>query len=239
MEIFKRTNSTTENDSDYDSQFPTEDSLDSSGVKLFSPLVQTLNEVDYGLALLYPEGRIMHANRMAHDELRNGRFLSIKAGYLTAIRPLDGTKLELALTNASMGKRQLITFNTPNLSITLACLPLLAEEKPVTGKAHVFGVLLIFQRPRTACQLSVSCFARSHGLTPSEESVLRALCNGFNGSDIASAHGVAESTVRTQIKALREKTGFHSIRDLVQHLSKLPPMALTLQQSASRGENAD
>jgi DNA-binding CsgD family transcriptional regulator len=215
-----------------DSQFPEDECNVSPSIKLFSPLIQTLNEVDYGLVLLYTDRRVMHANRVARQELTGSRLLALRSRHLQTTDKTHSATLENALAKAGEGKRQLITLTKPDISVTLACLPLTAPASTSLRGTSTLGVLLIFQRPRNACQLSISFFSRAHGLTPAEEAVLRSLCNGFNGSDIAAAHDVSESTVRTQIKALREKTQFHSIRDLVQHISTLPPMALNLPGKA-------
>ena len=67
-------------------------------------------------------------------------------------------------------------------------------------------------------------FARSHKLTLAEEGVLRALCQGQQIADIAESNNVAESTVRSHIRALREKTQCHNIRLLVQLVAALPPV---------------
>ena len=56
------------------------------------------------------------------------------------------------------------------------------------------------------------------------EQELRALCDGNDIQGIATAHGVCESTVRTQVRALRGKTNTHSIRLLVQQVAALPPV---------------
>ena len=48
---------------------------------------------------------------------------------------------------------------------------------------------------------------------------------------------MAESTIRTQIRSLREKTQCHSIRLLVQQVAALPPVvpvSLTVQNLISR-----
>jgi DNA-binding NarL/FixJ family response regulator len=89
-------------------------------------------------------------------------------------------------------------------------------------------------RQRGTQNLAVTFFARSHGLTPAEESVLRALCEGQQVDDIAAAHGVCVSTVRTQIRSLREKTGAASIRVLVQRLASLPPVVPVSLASTSK-----
>ena len=84
-----------------------------------------------------------------------------------------------------------------------------------------------------------SCmFARSQNLSPSEEAVLLALCRGSSIPEIAADHKVAESTVRSQIKALREKTGCGSIRALMQRVHSLPPVVPALRVISAMSHNA-
>jgi DNA-binding CsgD family transcriptional regulator len=104
-------------------------------------------------------------------------------------------------------------------SLTLACVPLF---QPFEG--NYTSVLLMLARQNDTANLALGFFARSHKLTTAEEGVLRGLCNGQTIGDIATCHGVAESTIRTQIRALRDKTQCNSIRLLVQQIAALPPV---------------
>jgi len=70
----------------------------------------------------------------------------------------------------------------------------------------------------------VQGFARLHGLTGGEGRVLAALCGGARPAEVAREHGVALSTVRSQIGSIRLKTGAASIRDLLAQVARLPPL---------------
>ena len=209
-----------------DSRFPSDAAHEVTNKGLLKPLLHTLDEVDYGLLLLDANGQLMHANRQARQELNRHRLLGLRGTEVYTIDPLHRTTLAQALEKASRGQRQLVTLITGTQSLTVACLPLSKEHQSADAGFGNPGVLLILQRASPACQLSIGIYARAHGLTRTEELVLRALCSGFSGPDIAAAHCVTEATVRTQMRALREKTRTHSIRQLVQHVSTLPPMAL-------------
>lgn len=54
-----------------------------------------------------------------------------------------------------------------------------------------------------------------HGLTAREIEILRLLVAGKSRSHIAATLGIGEETVRTHIKHVYEKTGVHSLRELV------------------------
>ncbi len=80
--------------------------------------------------------------------------------------------------------------------------------------------------------MSVQGFARAHRLSPGEEQVLSGLCAGQTPMEVAASHGVAISTVRTQIANIRAKTGTDSIRDLIQQVAVLPPLVGALRSGS-------
>ncbi len=59
--------------------------------------------------------------------------------------------------------------------------------------------------------------------------MLIALCDGVPPAVAAAQHGVAISTVRTQIGSIRAKTGAASIRDLIHKVASLPPLMTALR----------
>jgi DNA-binding CsgD family transcriptional regulator len=62
--------------------------------------------------------------------------------------------------------------------------------------------------------------------------VMAGLCEGRSPNDIADQQGVAISTVRAQIGAIRSKTGSPSIPALVRQLAVLPPLLGALRLGA-------
>ena len=61
--------------------------------------------------------------------------------------------------------------------------------------------------------------------------MLLQLSQGSKPKDIAAAHGVALSTVRSQISSIRAKTHTTSIRDLSSRVAALPPFASALRST--------
>jgi DNA-binding CsgD family transcriptional regulator len=59
------------------------------------------------------------------------------------------------------------------------------------------------------------------GLTAAEAEVARALAGGATKSSVALARGIAETTVRTQVRAVLTKTGAANLRDLERLLAGL------------------
>ena len=85
--------------------------------------------------------------------------------------------------------------------------------------------LLVFAKQQLCDDSTMALFARERGLTNAEAQVLAQVCRGLRPSEIANQHGVQISTVRTQLRAIRMKTCSETIRELVQKVSVLPPMA--------------
>ena len=86
------------------------------------------------------------------------------------------------------------------------------------------ATLVILGKRSVGAELAVQGFARLHGLTGSEARVLARLVAGARPAAIAQEHGVALSTVRTQVGSIRLKTGAASIRALVEQVARLPPL---------------
>jgi DNA-binding CsgD family transcriptional regulator len=191
-------------------------------------LLRLLDEIDYGLVLVNAAGRVQHANHLARHELACGHLLSGAVGEtLVACNAALGQQLLSAIQGAAQGRRRLLHLSHGEHRLPVAVIPLAhALEAPCAS------VLLVMARQRAGENLTLQMFAREHGLTPTEESVLRALCDGREVDEIAQQHGVAESTVRTQVRSLRDKTGSHGIRQLVQRVMSLPPVVPALRGEA-------
>ena len=188
---------------------------------------RVLEEIDYGLILVSPAGTLQHANRLGRHELSRARFLATHAGALVGQSPAETEDILRAVRSAAQGRRQMLALRNGDATLHIACVPLLHSYDGDTGP-----VLLMLSRQTDTQNLNLAFFSRAHGLTPAEESVLKALCEGLDVREIAAANGVTEYTVRTQVRSLRDKTGINSMRLLVQRVASLPPlvpMCLTIQ----------
>lgn len=180
---------------------------------------RVLEEIDYGLLLVSPGGRLQHANHLARHELARARFLRIEAATVVGHSPEQTEEVMRGVRWAAQGRRQMLTLRRGTESLPVACVPL---HQPTDGQPA--SVLLMLGRQSGAQNLAITFFSRTHGLSPAEEAVLKALCEGLDVREIAQANGVAECTVRTQVRSLRDKTGINSMRLLVQRVAALPPV---------------
>ena len=181
-------------------------------------MLRLLDEIDYGLMVLAPDGRVRIANRPARLECAGGRALTLTHERLQAAQPADQAALRQALAQAQHGRRSLLRLG----NVHVAVVPL--ADPP--GEDHV---LLVFGKTRVCEAVSVELFARAHRLTSAESKVLQALCAGAHPAAIAREFGVAISTVRTQLASLRQKTQAASIRDVVKQIAVLPPVVSALR----------
>ncbi|MBT9552046.1 MAG: LuxR family transcriptional regulator [Hydrogenophaga sp.] len=196
-------------------------------------LLRVLDEVDYGLLVIDAQGRIRHANHLARHEMATGRLIMTHARALLG-RSTDLTaKIQVALEQALRGQRRLVLLKQGEQELSMAFVPL---SHPLEFDAP--SVLVLLSRQNACENLALRMYARAQNLSPSEESVLIALCRGLTIPDIAREHGVAQSTVRSQIKALREKTGCSSIRNMMQRVHSLPPVVPALRVISPMLHNA-
>ncbi|MCD2339814.1 helix-turn-helix transcriptional regulator [Ideonella azotifigens] len=187
-----------------------------------------LDEIDYGMLVINDEYQVLHANHAARVELEAGEHpLTMEGGQLRVRQAQDLLVLQEALLGASRrGLRKLLSLGTGAARAGVSVVPLPAlPGDPLPG-----ATLLVLGKSQVCGALSVQGFARAHRLSPGEEQVLIALCDGRSPGDIAKTHGVAISTVRTQIANIRAKTGSVSIRDLIQQVALLPPLVGALRQ---------
>jgi DNA-binding CsgD family transcriptional regulator len=180
---------------------------------------RVLEEIDYGLLLLTPGGALQHANHLARHELDRERFMRVHEERVVGQTPWQTEEITRGVQAAALGRRQLIVLRNGADQLHVACVPLFHSFDENRG-----AVLLMLGRQAGTQNLSVTFFSRSHGLTPTEEVVLKSLCDGLDVHEIAAAKGVSEYTVRTHVRSLRDKTGINSIRGLIQRVAALPPV---------------
>lgn len=92
---------------------------------------------------------------------------------------------------------------------------------PLTPFGAATYALLVFAKQQLWDSSSMALFARERGLTGAESNVLASVCRGMRPTEIGTHHGVQISTVRS----IRIKTRCDTIRQLVETVSILPPMA--------------
>ena len=196
-------------------------------------LAVMLDQVDHPMILLADDQTVLHANRAAQLELAgtpgDEHPLAWRDGKLAAIQRNDAAELAEAMIAArTRGIRKLLALGAKGSRVSVSVMPMPASEHDPHG-----AILLVLGKRQVCGDLSVFWFARSHGLTQAECTVLQSLCKGLGPNEIAQEHSVAISTVRTQLAAIRSKTGTTSLRDLVNEVACLPPLMHALGQAVT------
>lgn len=161
-------------------------------------LALLMDEFAHGVLITTVEGRLLHANQAGHHELQRKRVLATRQNLLHTCMPNDARTLREALAKATEGKRSLIDLATgQGAGLTVAVLPLKPDEP-----GRLPRVALLFARASVCEALMLCFFARSHGLTATEEHVLGILCQGFSAPQVAAQMQVAVSTVRSHVRKI-------------------------------------
>lgn len=209
-----------------------------------------LNQVDYGLAVVHADTRqLMFANTPAQNTLlrdstqKSG--LCVLDGRVCARERAHAEQLAQALLRTKAHLRGLLTMGEGDGEVSVAVMPLSATTSMAPDTAPTDAstrpapcyALLLFSKQQLCDSTSVTLFAHERGLTHTEAQVLAQVCKGLRPSEIATHHGVQICTVRSQLRSIRQKTASDSVRELVEKVSVLPPLARHVTQALS-GLNA-
>jgi DNA-binding CsgD family transcriptional regulator len=186
-------------------------------------LALLMDEFAYGVVVVRADGRVLHANQAARHELGRQWVLVSYQRVFTTFVACDAQILHDAVARAAAGKRSMITLAGEGSSLTLVVLPLNGD-----GASRPHSAALVFARTTVCDSLMLGFFARSHGLTRTEEQVLDILCQGYSAPDIAAQLNVAVSTVRSHVRSLCAKTRSSGVRELVNRVAVLPPVGPAL-----------
>lgn len=190
-----------------------------------SGLALLMDELAYGVLVTSLDHQVLHANQAARNELSRRRVLGVRDQLLHTCMPEDGKTLQEALAKVAQGKRSLIALSAEGgFTLTMAVLPLKADDPSARVRAA-----FMFSRASVCDSLMLCFFARSHSLTATEENVLGILCQGYSAPQVAAQLKVAVSTVRSHVRSLCAKTRSSGVRELVNRVAVLPPVAPTLR----------
>ena len=182
-------------------------------------LADTLDGLAAGIFLVDADRRIVHANTAGHDILRADDFLRSISGQLVARNTQANRTLDQVFADnggVAIGTRGI-------------ALPLTAHD----GERYVMHVLPLTPATRTgigmACRAVAALFvrkvaldsrcgelvARTFELTPAELRVLLTIVEVGGVPETSAALGIAESTVKTHLHRVFDKTGARRQADLV------------------------
>ncbi len=192
-------------------------------------LQAVLEQVDYGLAVVNADTReLLFANAPARAALHPASELDtdlwVAGGKVCARQQSNTEPLLSALISTKSGKRALLN--------SVAVLPLATTDSAAAMASNAAPTattpsyaLLAFPKQQRCDTTTVSLYAQDRGLTGAEGQVLKQVCRGMRPQEIAVRHGVKVSTVRSQLRSIRQKTASDSVSELIANVTGLPPMA--------------
>ncbi len=184
-----------------------------------SLLRSVLDALNLGLVLVDADARVLHANQAAQALCKAGAPITLN-GHSMALTPSHRQQLDVALRAALRRQWAMLVLRQGALCLSVGVVPMSGDA----GHPGLAAMLVIAPQGQPS-GLALQFFCQAHHLTPAESTVLLALCKGQKPTQIAAAGGVAISTVRTQVAAVREKTQASSVSHLLQLVGALPPMA--------------
>ena len=207
------------------------------------PVAMLVEQLGFGVFVVDAAGQVQLLNRLGCEAIAAAAHLFLRGGLLGSADRAEAAALRAALIGAASGRRCFVRIAgrggvQPSVVAVVPCgesglCPALAT--PGGGVAEQM-VALIFERPAEPAALTVTLFAQTYRITPAEQRVLSALCDGHAVNEIAKSLGSATATVRCHVRSLLEKTGCANLRALTCRVANLPALApMDFSGFATRG----
>ena len=184
-------------------------------------LVDALDALSAGVWVVDQKCRVLHANTAAEALLcRQGGPLRILEGRLTATMPADAHRLAQAIRWAAADdvpcdtEENLMVQDTIPLGDAALGEAAIATVVPLRNCTPPASAAVFVQGPAAAPVTRLQAFGTLHGLTPAELRCLNEIFLGRNVPEAATALGVAQSTLRSQLSSIFEKTATTSQTEL-------------------------
>ncbi len=191
-----------------------------------------LDQVDQGLFMVDAFCRVLWSNTTAQRQCAAlGAALRVGAEGLMARDADDHKRLTHAVAQAASGRRSMLLLGAPVAAEDSETEPMQVDLPDCQASVALMpmpgvpGAVLAVLGRRSPCQaLTLQFMAQAYRLTAAETAVLGKLCRGVTPATIAREGEIAVSTVRSQINALRTKTGMRNISGIVRLVNAMPPM---------------
>ena len=180
-----------------------------------------LDGLSASVFLVDPNGRIVHANDAGENTLRGGNFLRSVGGRLVASDPQVDHGLRETVAATASGDREIggrgiaMPVSTRDGDRYVAhVLPLASGGRHYAGAPAATAALFV-RKAALERALPPEVIGKTYNLTPAELRVLLGIVDIGGVPEVATAFGVAETTVKTHLGRLFEKTGTGRQADLV------------------------
>jgi len=185
-------------------------------------LADTLDGISAGMFLVDATGRIVHANAAAHVMVKAAHVLHTEGGRLAVNDHQADQVLAHAFAAAGNGdaavgvKGVAVPLVTQDGERYIAhVLPLTSGSRRRTGVSYAAVAALFVHKAALDAPSPAAVIAKSYKLTPTELRVLLAVVEVGGVPEVAEALGISETTVKTHLGHIYEKTGCSRQADLV------------------------
>ncbi|WP_157976565.1 helix-turn-helix transcriptional regulator [Parahaliea mediterranea] len=198
------------------------------GLQLQTFYEHILDKMEVGVLLLDEQGKVISSNGSARALLKQGSCLKIANGRLVTVEPSDCGRLRDAFNlAASASKTQcraqpgvcIGLRNGDDGSVIEAVVkPYLGEEFATRGNRPSVAVFLHANQPSGA-PVDSEILTDVYGFTRKEAAVAALIGAGHSLNQVADDLSVSVNTVKTHLRGIYEKTGFHRQSQVVALLS--------------------
>jgi DNA-binding CsgD family transcriptional regulator/PAS domain-containing protein len=187
-----------------------------------------------GMYLVGSDGRLIHANVAGHALLDTTDVLRIFSGRLVACDAQADRTLRETFAASGQGDAAL---GTKGIAIPLLgrggdhyiahLLPLTSGARRQAGVVYAAAAALFVRKAELVTTSPPEAIGKTFRLTPSELRVLLAIVEVGGVPEVAAALGVAETTIKTHLSRLFEKTGAARQADLVKLFAGYAPLLVS------------
>lgn len=182
----------------------------------------TIDGLAAGTFLVDENARIVHANKAGHAMLVAGNPLRAVGGRLEAVAASSDQTLRDIFAASGKGDAAI---GVKGIAVSLRgdggephvahILPLTSGARRRAGKSYAATAAVFVHKATITTPSPPEVIARAYRLTPTELRVLLAIVEVGGVPEVAEALGTAESTVKTHLGRVYEKTGARRQADLV------------------------
>ena len=181
-----------------------------------------LDGISAGMFLVDADARIVHANGAGHAAVAAGDFLSASAGRLIAGDNEADQLLREVFAAAGDGDAAV---GIKGVAVPLTAqsgerhvahvLPLTSGDRSRTGATYAAVAAVFVRKAELEAPSPPEVIAKTYNLTPTELRVLLAIVEVGGVPEVATALGIAETTVKTHLRRVFDKTDVGRQADLV------------------------
>ena len=185
-------------------------------------LADALDGLAAGMFLVDAAGRIVHANARGHAVIAEAKVLKGLGGRLSATDMQADKTLAEVFTTANAGD---VALATKGIAVPLAArdgerwvahvLPLTSGARRQASVCYAAVAAVFVRKSALELRAPLDTLSDLYELTPAELRVLMAIVEIGGVPDVAPVLGISETTVKTHLRRLFEKTGTKRQAELV------------------------